>query len=41
MAANTDIFTVEEIKAAVEKYFKKKGIDNPKNLDCLQEGANC
>ena len=41
MAANTDIFTVEEIKAAVEKYFKKKGIDNPKNLDCLAGGAAC
>ena len=41
MAAHTDIFTVEEITKAVEKFFKKKGIDNPKNLDCLKLGSEC
>ena len=41
MAAHTDIFTIDEITKAVEKFFKKKGIDNPKNLDCLKEGAAC
>lgn len=41
MAAHTDIFTVDEIVKAVEKFFKKKGIDNPKNLECLKLGAEC
>jgi len=41
MAAHTDLFSIEEIVEAVESYFKKKGIDNPKNLDCLKLGAQC
>ena len=41
MAAHTDIFTVDEIVKAVEKFFKKKGIDNPKNMECLKLGAEC
>ena len=41
MAAHTDLFTIDEISEAVEKYFKKKGIDNPKNIDCLKLGAAC
>ena len=41
MAAHTDLFTIDEIVVAVENYFKKKGIDNPKNLDCLKLGAEC
>lgn len=41
LAAHTNLFTVEEIVTAVEDYFKKKGIDNPKNLDCLRMGAQC
>ena len=41
MAAHTDIFTIDEIKEAVTYFFKKKGIENPKNMDCLIEGSTC
>ena len=41
MATHTDLFTLDEIVEAVDSYFKKKGIDNPKNMDCLRLGAEC
>lgn len=41
MASHTDLFTIDEAVTAVDSYFKKKGIDNPKNIDCLRLGAQC
>lgn len=39
MASHTDLFTLDNIIRAADSYFKKKGIENPKNLDCLRLGA--
>lgn len=39
MAAVSDLFTPEYLEAAIDKYFAKKGKNNPKNALCFRRGA--
>lgn len=41
IAANTDLFNVERLAQLVDEFFEKKGKKNPKNRECLLEGAKC
>lgn len=39
MAAASDLYDVDEMRAGVENYFAKKGKNNPKNVQCYNSGA--
>ena len=39
MAAASEMFDVDHIRAGVKNYFAKKGKDNPKNDQCFDMGA--
>lgn len=39
MAAASELFDVDHIRAGVRNYFAKKGKDNPKNDQCFDMGA--
>lgn len=39
LAANSDLFTENDLQRLINEYFEKKGKINPKNSLCFQEGA--
>ena len=39
LASNSDVFTAEYLREAIDSFFAKKGKNNPKNAQCFEKGA--